>query len=338
MTPTQPPLQVRALIFVCVILAVAALRASYPVAMPLAAAAITIIAIWPAKAWLDRVLPSSVSYLVLVLGLLLISAAFAAAIYLSISEVVDAFARGQGRVEPILQAASAWASRWHLQQIGGRAFSGLLNLGQAALAGISTVLIYVGFTLLLTLLGLFDAPQIRHGMQRTLSPDAQTRLLSNVESIGAKVRVYFGMTAVTSLVTAIASALWAWVMGLELAAVWGILNGLLNFIPIVGNIVGTVLPTIYAIVQFGATGTVIVVFVGFACLQVVISNVIYPALQGRGLSLSPALILIAIAFWSWLWGVAGTLLAVPLTVALIVLSDQFGATRWIAACVVRERS
>jgi predicted PurR-regulated permease PerM len=74
----------------------------------------------------------------------------------------------------------------------------------------------------------------------------------------------------------------------------------------------------------------LVVFIGFVVLQVTISNFVYPTLQGRSLSLSPVGIVIALAFWSWVWGIAGALIAVPLTVALVIICEHFRSTEWIS--------
>jgi AI-2 transport protein TqsA len=119
-------------------------------------------------------------------------------------------------------------------------------------------------------------------------------------------------------------------MGLDLVLVWGVVNFLLNFIPIVGNIIGIIPPTLYALIQFQSLWWTIVVFFGFAVLQIIISNVVYPTLQGRGLSIPPIVILVSLAFWGWLRGIAGALLAVPITAALLIVCERFCSTEWIA--------
>ena len=114
---------------------------------------------------------------------------------------------------------------------------------------------------------------------------------------------------------------------------WGILNFLLNYIPVVGNLIGIIPPSVYALMQFQSWTISIVIFGGLAVIQVVISNFVYPMLQGRSLSLSPVAIVLTLAFWSLIWGVAGALIAVPLTVACIAVLEQFDSTRWVAKLV-----
>lgn len=110
----------------------------------------------------------------------------------------------------------------------------------------------------------------------------------------------------------------------------GVVNFVLNFIPVVGNIVGIVPPVLYALVQFDGYTMPLIIFAGFAVLQITISNFVYPVLQGRQLSLPPVIILLAMTLWSWVWGIPGALIAVPLTGALVILCGHFEFSRWIS--------
>jgi len=150
------------------------------------------------------------------------------------------------------------------------------------------------------------------------------------EKISGQIRRYLGTTLATSILTGVASSLWSWMTGLELVLVWGILNFLLNFVPVIGNIVGIVPPVLFAFIQFGGWQMPLLVFAGFVVLQMTISNVVYPILQGKQLSLSPLAIIVAMTFWSWVWGIAGALIAVPLTAAIVMICGQFDRSRWIA--------
>ena len=94
-------------------------------------------------------------------------------------------------------------------------------------------------------------------------------------------------------------------------------------------------PTLYAIVQFDGAAWPALIFAGFAIIQLTISNVLYPYLQGKSLALSPVGIVVALAFWGWLWGIAGALIAVPLTATLVIVCDAFDQTRWIARALAR---
>ena len=100
---------------------------------------------------------------------------------------------------------------------------------------------------------------------------------------------------------------------------------------VIGNIVGTIPPALYAAIQYQNWQMPLLVLVSYAVLQTVISNLIEPLMQGRSLSLSPVAVVVALSFWGWLWGIPGTLLAVPLTAALVIVCQHFRSTEWIAA-------
>ena len=321
----------RLLAAILAVLTIAGLRAGYSVTMPLAAAAVTVAAIWPLKPWLDQVLPSTVSYSLVVLVLLFLSAGFLGAVYFSLAQVVRAFAENQEQFKSIYGAISGWAGYWGLYNIDAmEGYGQLISFGQTLLANIYSIFGYLGFIAILVILGILEVPALRQRIHDTLGASDRRELIATADEIGDQIRRYLGMTAVTSAITGVASAVWSFSVGLDLALVWGVLNFLLNFIPVVGNIIGIIPPTVYAIIQFQSVTWTLVIFFGFAALQIIISNVIYPMLQGRSLSLSPVVILVALAFWGWVWGIAGALLAVPLTAAIVIICEHFRSTEWIA--------
>nr|WP_246233339.1 AI-2E family transporter [Aurantimonas aggregata] len=182
------------------------------------------------------------------------------------------------------------------------------------------------------------APAIQTKVLAYFDRDGRAEITDAVGAIAGRFRVYLVITTGTSLLTGIASAAWSYSVGLELALIWGILNFLLNFVPVVGNLVGIVPPVLYAVIQFDGATMPLVVLAGFAIIQVTISNFVYPALQGGGVSMPAIVIVIGLLFWSWLWGFAGALLAVPLTAAFVIASQHFASTRWIADLATQDQS
>lgn len=329
--PDRDGIRNRLLGVVAGLLGVAALKWSYPVTMPLAVAAFVIAAAWPIKPWLDRALPSGLSYAGTLLVLLAILAGFSAAVYLSLAEVVQTLARRQEQFRQLYDSYAAWAGERGLPVIdGGNGYDRLVGITQAVLSQAYTVLAFLGLVAVLVLLGLPEVPAFARKVRAGMGPAEGREVFDAVERIAGKFRGYIGVTALTSLLTGFASAAWAYAVGLELALIWGVLNFLLNFVPVIGNLIGILPPTLYALIQFGDWTSAAVVFAGYCVLQVTISNLVYPWLQGRGLSLSPLAIVVALTFWSWLWGVAGALLAVPLTAAFAIVCGHFRGTGWIA--------
>jgi predicted PurR-regulated permease PerM len=109
----------------------------------------------------------------------------------------------------------------------------------------------------------------------------------------------------------------------------GVLAFALNYVPNIGSIIAAVPGVLLAFVEFGA-GAAVTTAVGYVVINVVVSNVIEPRFVGRGLGLSPLVILVSLIFWGWVLGPVGMLLSVPLTMAIKIALEDGEDTRWIA--------
>lgn len=119
-------------------------------------------------------------------------------------------------------------------------------------------------------------------------------------------------------------ALGAWAMGLGAPIMWGGLAALLNFLPYVGPIVMLALLSLFGI------GTADTIFLGilpalaYLALHTIEANVVTPSILGARFTMNPVLILIALSYFSWIWGVFGALLSVPILLMLTALFDHIG--------------
>jgi AI-2 transport protein TqsA len=128
--------------------------------------------------------------------------------------------------------------------------------------------------------------------------------------------------------------LWIWVLGIDFAFVWGLLFFVLNFVPNIGSIVAAVPPILMAFVQFGP-GHALMLAVGLLGIEQFIGNFIDPKIQGRALQVSPAVVLVSIIFWTWAWGVPGAFLAMPITIALMMVFSQVESLQPLAILLSR---
>jgi predicted PurR-regulated permease PerM len=167
-----------------------------------------------------------------------------------------------------------------------------------------------------------------------LSPDAQRRRAVNetIGDIALLVRQYITVKTVTNLITATVSYFIMRFVGVDFAGFFALLIFALNFIPIVGAISAISLPVIIALVQpegggVKTAGLALALLVG---AEQTMSSAIEPRLIGKSLNLSPLVILLSLAVWGSLWGFAGMLLAVPITVTIMIILTQFQSMRPIA--------
>jgi predicted PurR-regulated permease PerM len=151
-----------------------------------------------------------------------------------------------------------------------------------------------------------------------------------IRRIDRDIQTYFGVKTLISAATAILSyAVMRWV-NLDFAAFWALLVFILNFIPTIGSIVATVVPSLFALLQFQGFGPFLVVAIGIAAIQQLLGNLIEPNLMGHTLNLSPLVVVMSLILWGILWGVVGMFLCVPITVICVIVLSNFESTRWVS--------
>ncbi|MEE4119729.1 MAG: AI-2E family transporter [Paracoccaceae bacterium] len=190
---------------------------------------------------------------------------------------------------------------------------------------------FVGATIIvvfLVLLALSEGPTWRRklGGLWPAGDDAWQRAL---DTVSRKLRSFLLVRAAMGLLSALLYVGWLSLFGLDLLLVWGVITFLLGFVPNLGSVVSGVLPALYALVTRDLQ-TAALVAVGLFAIEQIIGNFLDPRLQGRQIAVSPVVVLVAILLWGWIWGVAGALLAVPVTVSLLVAFAHVPALRPVA--------
>jgi predicted PurR-regulated permease PerM len=205
-------------------------------------------------------------------------------------------------------------------------------VGQASgiLSGVVLIVLFVGF---LFAERLFFSAKLTH-----LFGDAAgaRRAEEVIASIIHRVNRYLLVKTAVSLVTgALAWAAMA-TFGLDLALAVGVLTFILNFIPNVGSIVATIIAVLVGYVQTGDTVLALGLLAVLTTIQFVVGMVLDPLLLGRALRLSSFGILLSLAFWAAVWGVAGMFLAVPIMVALMIVCAHVEGLRPFAVLLSRD--
>jgi predicted PurR-regulated permease PerM len=125
---------------------------------------------------------------------------------------------------------------------------------------------------------------------------------------------YFGVIVVINFVLGLLLIAVTWVVGLPNPVVWGILAFFLNFLPYIGPAVTIVMLLAVGVVAFESLVQAFVAPAFFFVASIVEGEFITPSVVGMRLALSPLLVVLAVAFWTWFWGPFGALLAVPLLI------------------------
>ena len=239
------------------------------------------------------------------------------------------------------QIVSGLSSRWgpRSQQtiatlMGTIDFAGWIRSATAQASSLIS-----GSVLVLTFVGFMFSERIWFPIKiarLTGSPERAAEILGVIHRIMRRVNRYLVVKAAISAVTA---AL-IWVIfraaGLELAKAVAMLTFVLNFIPTLGSIVATVIAIVVVLAQTGDPATTIAIGGGCTAVHFLIGNILDPMLLGQTLRLSSFGIVLALAFWGVVWGIAGTFLAVPITVAMMILCAQVPWLRPLAVLLSQQ--
>jgi predicted PurR-regulated permease PerM len=167
---------------------------------------------------------------------------------------------------------------------------------------------------------------------QALFPDPERRknAIRIIRRIDRDIHTYLGVKTVVSLTSALLAYFLMRFVGLDFAEFWALLVFVLHFIPTIGVIVATLLPTLLAAVQFDSLGPFLVIGIGITAIAQFMGNVVEPNVMGETLNLSPLTVIVSLIVWGSVWGIVGAFLCVPLTVILVIVLSNFESTRWVS--------
>src|ERR1051325_6804548 len=148
-----------------------------------------------------------------------------------------------------------------------------------------------------------------------------------LNDISAQISRYLFLRVLISVIVAILTGLALWATGLAQPAVWGLVAGLLNVIPYAGPITAIVAIGIAALLQFHTLTMPSVIVLLTALVALLEGYIITPVLTSRAAQMNAVAVFVGLAFWGWLWGWPGLLLAVPLMMILKAVGEQVEALR-----------
>jgi predicted PurR-regulated permease PerM len=125
-------------------------------------------------------------------------------------------------------------------------------------------------------------------------------------------------------------------MGVPNAAMWGVIVAVLNFVPYFGPVAGVIVLGTVGLLTFDAVWKGLLPPAWYLLLHLLEANLITPVLLGRRFSLNPVVIFVSLIFWTWLWGVPGALLSVPILVSIKVVCDRVPAMSSVSELLASE--
>ena len=202
--------------------------------------------------------------------------------------------------------------------------AGVLNSFTFTMGQIFVIIFYTAFMI-------FEDSMFARKMQIILSDSPkEIRERRVLKRISVSIRKYVVVKIYVSLLTAFLGMIVLLIFDVNYLFLWTFLLFVLNFIPYIGSFIATLLPAVFAAVQYGRFMEFVIVFSLIEAVQLLVANVIEPRMVGRTLNLSPLVVMVCLVFWGYVWGLLGMIIAVPVTSVLVIVMSQFKSTRDIA--------
>ena len=155
------------------------------------------------------------------------------------------------------------------------------------------------------------------------------RALRVVFDVEREISRYLLTVALINAALGAAIALGLWALGMPNPLVWGVAAALLNFLPYIGALATILLVGAIALISFETLSYALLAPAFVILCNVIEGQIVTPLIVGRRLEINAVAIFVAVAFWSWLWGFVGALIAVPLLVVIKVFCDHFESWRHV---------
>jgi predicted PurR-regulated permease PerM len=274
------------------------------------------------------------SILALLVFLLILSLALTAVLRPAVAlfEDVPAMIDRIGEHFEHLQGGLVWVSQLNDQItriIGAEQGEQVVLAGPTMLEQLAFATPTVVLEVLLTFLMAFFMIEARVRVRRRLMLDRQhfgaslkaARVMRDVQD---RVAAYILTVALINFGVGVIVTLATWALGMPFPVMWGGLAALLNFMPYIGPLAMIALLTLFGLGTADAPLVGLVPAAAYLALHAIESNLVTPAILGARFTMNPVLILLALSYFSWIWGFTGALLSVPILLTITALVDHLG--------------
>ena len=332
---SKPVLSKRALIlllvFICIIIGAAVLKIAAIVFLPLTIAGLLALVFFPLVKMMDKLkFPRAISAILIVIIIVSSMYLFGMLLYTSgrmffiqIQEYEESFLKVYGSIAEVFdiekdEGMTIWENLWG--QEGIRTFATDITISFS-----KTSLQLVSMAVLIVLFMVFILLEAAHFKDKLVI--AFKDKINKIDEIGNdivnQITRYLGAKFLFSLANGIIYVIGFSIIKLDFAIVWGLVQFLLNFIPTLGSIVAGVGISIFALIQFWPNpGPIIAVVVLILSVNLILSNILDPKIIGDRVGVSPVIILLSLSIWGYIWGFAGMVLAVPMTVIIKIICEN----------------
>ncbi len=232
----------------------------------------------------------------------------------SLRRPVEAVVEASKRVEALAESDDSSTQKVVLAEPG---------LIARAATGAPEAVAKIGLTLVLLLFLLASGDLFYEKLVKSLPTFSDKRRGVRIaREVEREVSRYLLTVACINAGLGIAVGIAMYVVGMPNPALWGLTAAVLNFVPYLGALIGIVVVAAVGLVSYDTLGQALVPPLIYAALTTLEGQLVTPLLVGRRLEMNAVAVFIAVAFWGWLWGIVGAIIAVPMLVVVRIFADH----------------
>jgi AI-2 transport protein TqsA len=317
------------------VVVVVGLRTLSDIVGPSFLALVLTVAAQPLRPWVGRLgVPEWVGSIVAIIVIYAVLIGLSIALLVSGARFAALLPSYQEEFEATMQDAFDWLTSLGVDEAQIEEIAGAFDLGQildllgGLVTGLLGALSSLVFIVTLVLFMVFDASGFPKKLQQL--PQERLALVDALAKFAKGTRTYLVVSTVFGLIVAVIDTLALVWIGVPVAALWGLLAFITNYIPNIGFVIGVIPPAVIGLLE-GGWGMMLAVILVYCVINVVIQSVIQPRVVGDAVGLSPTITMLSLVFWAYALGAVGALMAVPLSLlarALLVDADPDAA--WVA--------
>ncbi len=304
------------------------IRASAYIINPILLASVITITVLPIPSRLSkRGMPGWLSLVLTILLVVLILGLVIATVFFSITKLATELPT---YMDSASQQASSDLSTTENPEASAQVEQVTTSIGpvvQSMLASVANILVQFGLALAIFFFMISAALSLPAPSRMGLDPNLPA--IKRISTLTEDVRKYMTVLTGVNFLVGMGDAILLLFMGVDYAILWGLLAWFMGYIPSIGFIIALIPPVLMAYAQYGLQ-TALIVLVAYILINGGIQNFYQPKVMGDRLKISPAVVFVGLFIWGYLLGGIGALLAVPLTLLVLIIMENFEGTRPLA--------
>lgn len=297
------------------------IRASASIINPILLALVITVTVLPVPSRLTkRGMPGWLALVLTILMVVLILGLVIATVFFSIAQLATSI---PDYMSSASQQAASTTDSATASQINQITIS-MSPFLQSFLVNITDLLVQFGLALVIFFFMISAA--ISLPTPSRLGLDANLPAINRVATLTEDVRKYMTVLTLVNFLVGLGDTIFLMFMGVDYAVLWGMLAWFMGYIPSVGFLIALIPPVFIAYAQYGLQ-TALIVLVGYILINGGVQNLYQPKVMGDRLRISPVVVFVGLFVWGFLLGGIGAILAVPMTLLVLILLENFESTR-----------